>query len=145
MLNDAEVMIVPFFSVPPAHRVAWVNVYAQQRSARRSRRNSPDDANRREFSVTAANSEGAFISEDALWSVLLEAMPLGVLVLASSLSMVYCNEKAKVLCDRLRNETDELPLSICQLCQRLIQKESSEPLIMEYQEQACSFACRLVG
>ncbi|BAU12021.1 ATP-dependent transcriptional regulator [Leptolyngbya sp. NIES-3755] len=132
-------MIVPFFSVPPAHHVAWVNVYAQQRSTRRSRRSNPEDGNRREFSGTAANLEGDFVSEDALWGMLLEAMPLGVLVLASSLSMVYCNEKAKALCDRLRNEENELPISICQLCQRLIQGESSEPLIMEYQEQDLFF------
>ncbi|MBE9009179.1 hypothetical protein IQ250_03045, partial [Pseudanabaenaceae cyanobacterium LEGE 13415] len=129
-------MVVPFFSVPPAHHVAWVNVYAQQRSSRRSRRNNPDDGNRREFSsFSPANLESDFVSQDVLWGVLLEAMPLGVMVLASSLQTVYCNEKAKELCDRLRNEEDELPISICQLCQRLVQEDSSEPLIMEYQEQ----------
>ncbi|MGG6270351.1 helix-turn-helix transcriptional regulator [Leptolyngbya sp. AN03gr2] len=131
-------MVVPFFSVPPAHHFAWVNVYAQQRSSRRSRRNTPNDKNQREFS-SLPSEEGDFVSQDVLWGVLLEAMPLGVMVLASSLSMVYCNDKAKALCDRLRNEEDELPISVCQLCQRLIQAESSEPLIMEYQEQDLFF------
>lgn len=127
-------MTVPFFSVPPAHHVAWVNVYAQQRSNRRARRNPSNEGNQRKFSGLSA-SEGDFVSQDALWGALLEAMPLGVMVLASSLQMVYCNEKAKELCDRLRNEVDELPISICQLCQRLIQENSPEPIVMEYQEQ----------
>lgn len=136
VLNNSEAMVIPIFSVPPAHHLAWVNVYAQQRSHRRSRRNNSDDGDRREFSsFSSADSEGDFASQDVLWGVLLEAMPLGVMVLASSLQMVYCNGKAKELCDRLRNEEDELPISICQLCQRLMQGDSSEPLIMEYQEQ----------
>lgn len=139
VLNNPESMVAPLFSVPSNLRSSGLNFYAQQRSTRRSRRNSPDDANRRESPhFIAADSDRESVSEDALWGVLLESMPLGVMVLASSLQMVYCNEKAKNLCDRLHNTNlDELPISICQLCQRLMQENfgSSEPLIMEYQER----------
>ncbi len=138
VLNNSKFMVAPLFFVPSNLRSSEFNLYAQHRSTRRSRRNSPDDANRRELPrFTAADADRDSVSEDALWGVLLESMPLGVMVLASSLQIVYCNEKAKNLCDRLQNTTDELPISICQLCQRLMQENhvSSEPLIMEYQER----------
>jgi hypothetical protein len=128
-------MTAPFFSMPLEIQPSCLKVYSQQRSTRRSRRNEP---NRREFSSsTSANSDRDFVSHDPMWGVLLESMPLGVMVLASSLQTVYCNEKAKGFCDRLQNTDDELPISICQLCQRLMQEDSvsSEPLIMEYQER----------
>lgn len=127
-------MIVPFFSVLPSQHPAWATAYAQQGSTRRSRRNQPDDRNRRELS-SSADSAGDLVSQDVLWGVLLEAVPIGVMVLADSLQTVYCNEKANELCDRLQNEENELPNSIRQLCQRLMQNDRPEPLIMEYQEE----------
>lgn len=133
-------MAVPFFSVPLDVQPSWLNLYSQQRSTRRSRRSDPNGENRPDFSsFLSADCDRDFVSQDALWGILLEALPLGVMVLASSLRTVYCNEKAKALCDRLQTSQpsgDELPISVCQLCQRLMQEDfaSSEPLIMEYQE-----------
>ncbi|MER3435526.1 MAG: hypothetical protein C4288_19525 [Leptolyngbya sp. ERB_1_1] len=131
-------MAIPFFPVLLDVQPPGLTFYAQQRSTRRSRRNNPDDKNRRESpNFTSADSDRDSVSQDVLWGVLLESVTLGVMVLASSLQLVYCNEKAKDFCDRLFCANDELPISIIHLCQRLMQEEdvSSQPLIMEYQEQ----------
>jgi len=130
-------MATPFFPVLLDVQLPRLTFYAQQRSNRRSRRNNPDDKNRREPSnFTSADPDSDFVSQDVLWGVLLESIPLGVMVLASSMQLVYCNEKAKNFCNRLSSTNAQLPISIIQLCQRLMQEAASpEPLIMEYQEQ----------
>ncbi len=141
LLNASKLMIAPLFSVPSnLQPSSWLSSHAQSRSSRRSRRNNSDHASRREFpDLTSADLGSDFVSQDVLWGMLLESMPLGVMVLASSLQLVYCNEKAKGFCDRLQESDGEaLPTAISDLCHRLMQEEtiSLEPLMMEYQEQA---------
>ncbi len=81
------------------------------------------------------------IAEDALWSALLESMPIGVLVLTTLLQLVYANDKAIGICERLEKSNSPLPIAVIALCQRMIGEDEpiAEPLVMEYQEQSEQF------
>ncbi|HTL88294.1 MAG TPA: LuxR C-terminal-related transcriptional regulator [Leptolyngbya sp.] len=129
-------MVVPLFSVhSDLQRSSWSNHAAQKRSSRRSRRNNLNTVRQEVSAPSAAAPNQDLLSQDAFWGVLLESMSIGVMVLATSLQRVYCNEKANAFCERLQNLEDALPIAVKDLCQRLMQEEmaSIEPLIMEYQ------------
>lgn len=116
-------------------------LFAAQSHPRSSRRPPKNQQNQRSPNSETDPGSG-FINEDGLWTALLAAMPLGVMVLTHLLELVYCNKQAKSLCDRLQDQNDgAVPNLVRELCQRLIAEEVvvPEPLVMEYQGVAEQF------
>lgn len=131
-------MTAHLFSVPLDSRFLFIQ--SQKRSSRRFDKNQKSQ--RSQPSESATNPNSGFSGENALWTTLLAAMPIGVMVLTDRLRLIYCNEQAKTLCERLQDEKDDsVPDLVRELCQRLITEETvtPEPLIMEYQGAANQF------
>lgn len=129
-------MTARLFSVPLD--APFLFAKSQKRSSRRSHKSQKEQRS----GDPAPNPDSGFISEDALWTTLLSAMPIGVMVLTDLLKLIYCNQQAKALCDQLQTEKDSsIPDIVREVCQRLMAEEvvASEPLIMEYQSTVDQF------
>lgn len=124
-------MTAQFFPAPLNYEFLFIQ--SQKRSSPRSNKKRKD----RQSSDLPTDS-GTY--ETAIWAALLAAMPIGVMVLTDLLKLVYCNEQAKALCDRLQRDS-AVPDLVRELCQRLMAEEvvMPEPLIMEYQGTADQF------
>ncbi|BAS57363.1 MULTISPECIES: helix-turn-helix transcriptional regulator [Leptolyngbya] len=110
----------------------------QKRSSRRSQRKQLNtNKQQRLRSVESPDFSRNFISQDALWAVLLDTMPVGMMVLTDELQVFYCNESAKHLCHRLE-PNNSIPALVRSLCERLLAEGFviPDPLIMEYQDGA---------
>lgn len=128
---------------------ASVTSWLSQRSPKRSLRRLPSGRSAHERSNQKAkardqsthNDQGDSVTQGVLWSALLEAMPIGVLVLTPSLQLVYSNDNAIAICEQLEKANSPLPIAVVALCQRLMNEEEpiAEPLVMEYQEQPEQF------
>jgi DNA-binding CsgD family transcriptional regulator len=73
-----------------------------------------------------------------LWSVLLESLPQGVIVIARTVQPLYLNEKAQHLCQLLATgdrQPASLPTVVSEICYRLLKNTSStqQPLVVECQ------------
>jgi hypothetical protein len=113
----------------------------QKRSSRRSQKKQlTNNKQQRLRSLDSPDLSRNFISQDALWTVLLDTMPVGVMVLTDELQVFYCNELAKRLCDRLE-PNNSVPELVQSLCQRLLEEGFviADPLIMEYQDGVNQF------
>ncbi|MCU0551746.1 MAG: LuxR C-terminal-related transcriptional regulator [Leptolyngbya sp. Prado105] len=127
-------MTARLFSVAPDSQFIFTP-RLQKRSSRCANKQQPNDKNRKLPLELPPGSSGSFMSQDALWSVLLDTMPVGVMLLTQELQQVYCNEQAKQLCDRLA-KNNSIPELVYELCKRLIEEEDMirDPLVMEYQD-----------
>lgn len=120
---------------------SWLN-QRQNRSLRRlpSGRTAKEGFNQKAKARNQSTNDdhGESITQDVLWSALLESIPIGVLVLTPSLQLIYGNDKAIAICERLEKSNSPLPIAVVALCQRLMNEEEpiAEPLVMEYQEQS---------
>jgi DNA-binding CsgD family transcriptional regulator len=123
-------MTVQFFSAPLNYEFLFTQ--SQKRSSPRSSKKNRQSSN--------SSTDSGATHETALWAALLAAMPIGVMVLTDLLKLVYRNEQAKALCDRLQKD-NAVPDIVRGLCQRLMAEEVviPEPLIMEYQGAADQF------
>ena len=75
---------------------------------------------------------------EILWSVLLESLPQGVMVVSRHVQPLYLNEKASHLCQLLATgdrQPANLPVVISEICYRLLKNTSSvkQPLVVERQ------------
>lgn len=133
--------IIPLSPKFNASVTSWLNQRSQKRSLCRvtSAKTTKEEFNQKAKARNQSSNDdhGDGITQDVLWSALLELMPLGVLILTPSLQLVYGNDKAIAICEQLEKANSSLPIAIIALCQRLLNEEEpvAEPLVMEYQEQ----------
>ena len=98
-----------------------------------SRRTCPANMERRQDAPTANPA-----SLEMLWSVLLESLPQGVMVLSRHVRPLYLNEKATHLCQLLASgdrQPANLPVVVSEICYRLLKNNGStkQPLVVERQ------------
>jgi ATP/maltotriose-dependent transcriptional regulator MalT len=125
-------MTARIFSTAPDSQFVF-SPKLQQRSSDKSRKKQKDKNCKSVNDLSDCNRH--LMSQDALWAVLLDTIPVGVMLLTNDLQMFYCNEQARHLCDRLE-ENSTIPNLVRSLCQRLIEEEFllADPLMMEYQD-----------
>lgn len=82
------------------------------------------------------------IEPDSLLSVLVDALPNGLMVLSTDHTIVYWNQTARRLCQNLSSAQRYwtlLPTVIAELCEQLLGSgHGYEPILLEYQTPECS-------
>ncbi len=81
--------------------------------------------------------EEAIVEPTSLLSVLVDALPKGLIVLSQDRTLVYWNQNAKRLCQKLSTAQRYwtlLPTIVSELCEQVLASRSGyEPMLLEYQ------------